>query len=224
MSAATRSALLARLWTGWYTAGLPATIAQQRREEIDSDHAEHILARQLDGWEPGRIAREQRWRLVRGMPADLAWRRDVLRPAFRSNAAARTAVVAVTAMASLLLVAFHAAFAAYLLGANSLAERGLLGGLDGYADEVGRPVASTIAAVIIGSLGAVLLISVFTRNVSPLLSNAATVCVAGWSVLFFWLGMAPIALIAIAGSTLDAALRAPAFAPTHDHGASKASS
>ncbi|HUP73541.1 MAG TPA: hypothetical protein VM282_10930 [Acidimicrobiales bacterium] len=214
MTATTHSTRLARYWTHWYTAGLPPAVAMQRRAEIDSDHAEHTHARQLDGWSPGRIAREQRWRLVRGVTADLGWRRDVLRPAFRSNPATRTAVVAVTSMASLLLAAFHVAFAAYLLGATWLAERSLLGGLDAYADEVGRPIASTIAAVIIGSLGAVLLISAFTRNVSPLLSNATTVCVAGCSVLFFWLGMAPVGLVAIAGSTLDAALRAPAFAPS----------
>lgn len=208
-----RSVRLVRWWTQWYTAGLPGPVASERRAEIESDLDEHIRARTADGWAPRRIARERLWRVTRGMPADVGWRRDVLVPTARSSRVVRTGVVAVTTVASLALAAFHAAFAAYLLGATWLADRALLGGIGAYADEVHRPVAATIAAVIVAVLGLVLFIGGVCRGVSPLVANVATVGVASLSVMFFWLGMAPIALAAIAGSVADAALRAPAFAP-----------
>jgi hypothetical protein len=180
-------------------------VAAERRAEIDSDLAEHAHCRTVDGWTSPRIARERLWRLTRGMPADVGWRRDVLVPVARSLPIVRAAV------ATLALAAFHAAFAAYLLGATWLADRALLGGIEAYADEVHRPVAATIAAVIISTLGLVLFIGGVTRGVSPLLANVATVAVASLSVMFFWLGMAPIALAAIGGAIADAALRAPSF-------------
>ena len=211
MNATDRSARLVRVWTRWYTAGLPGVVAAERRAEIDSDLAEHAHCRTVDGWTSARIARERLWRLTRGMLADVGWRRDVLVPVARSNPVVRAGVIAVTTAASLLLAAFHAAFAAYLLGATWLADRALLGGIEAYADEVHRPVAATIAAVIISTLGLVLFIGGVTRGVSPLLANVATVAVASLSVMFFWLGMAPIALAAIGGAIADAALRAPSF-------------
>lgn len=204
-----RSTRFARWWVQSYTAGLPSHESESRRAEIDSDLAEHARCRRLDGWTPRQIERERLGRLVRGMTADLSWRHDVVTGHCRVRALARVSVLSVTSAATATLALFHFAFAAYLLGSTSLAEQRFLGGLDTYAEEVGRPVASVIAAIIIASLGAVLLAAALTRAFSPVISNAATIAVAGLAVLFFWLGAWPVALVALLGSTVDLAVRTP---------------
>jgi hypothetical protein len=208
---ADRSTRIVRWWARRYTAGLPHPYGAERRAEIDSDLAEHRLARVADGWTHRRIARERLTRLLGGAPADLAWRHELLHRATNRVTAAATAAAAT--VASLLLAAFHFVFAAYLLGTTSLADRRFLGGLDAYAEEVGRPVASAIAAAVIGSLGLVLVFAAVTRPVSPLMANAATTSVASLSVVFFWLGAWPVALIAVAGALTDLAVRSSTATP-----------
>ena len=108
---------------------------------------------------------------------------------------------------------FHFVFAAYMLANTSLAEQRFLGGLDNYAEEVGRPVASVIAALVIASLGVVLLAAGLARPVSPIIANATTIAIAAVAVLFFWLGAWPVALVAVLGSTVDLAIRTPNPSP-----------
>ena len=150
----------------------------------------------------------QLWRTVRGVPADVAWRREVLAPSCRSNAAVRGVVLTITSVATLAVAAFHAAFAAYLLGADTLAERAWLGGLDNYAEEVDS-AGGALVAVLVVVLGAALVVGCVLRPVAPLVANVATVAIAIWSVLWFWLGAAPIGAIAVAGAIADMTLRAP---------------
>ncbi len=92
---------------------------------------------------------------------------------------------------------FHFVFAAYMLGNTSLAEQRFLGGLENYADEVGRPVASVIAALVIASLGVVLLAAGLARPVSPIIVNATTIAMAAVAAMFFWLDAWPVALVAV---------------------------
>jgi hypothetical protein len=47
--------------------------------------------------------------------------------------------------------------------------------------------------------------------VAPLVANIATIAVASWSVLFFWLGAAPLGIVAVAAASADLVLRAPAL-------------
>ena len=202
---ADRSTRIVCWWARRYTAGLPHPYGAERRAEIDSDLTEHRLARVSDGWTERRIARERLTRLARGAPADLAWRHELLHRA--TNRVFARAAGALTTAASLLLATFHFLFAAYLLGTTSLADGRFLGGLDAYAEEVGRPVASAIAAAVIGGLGLVLILAAVTRPLSPLMTNAATTSVASLSVMFFWLGVWPVALVAVAGSVTNLALR-----------------
>jgi hypothetical protein len=193
-----------------YTAGLPGAVGADRRAEITSDAAEHQHARLAEAWSRHRITRERRWRTLRGAPADLAWRHDVLAAGSRSSAPVRGVVLVVASAASLAVAAFHAAFAVYLLGGDHLAERPMLGGLANYADEVGSAGAPVAAGVIL-ALGAVLLFACLVRPVAPLAANIATISIAIWSVLWFWLGAAPLGIIAVAGAVVDMILRAPAF-------------
>ena len=206
-----RSTQVVRWWVRRYTAGLLHPHGAERRSEIESDVAEHRLDRLADGWAHCRIARERLTRLFRGIPADLAWRFDLLNR--YTNRVLAGAMGVVTAAASLLLAAFHLVFAAYLRGNTSLASQRFLGGLDAYAEEVGRPVGSVIAAAVIGGLGLVLMIAAVARPVSPLMANVATTSVATLSVMFFWLGVWPVALVAVVGSITDLALRGSSATP-----------
>jgi hypothetical protein len=199
-------------WTALYTAGLPGSIGAERRAEIASDAAEHRCARLDDAWSGRRIARERLWRTLRGAPADLAWRYEVLAAGSRSYSVIRSVVLLVATASSLAVAAFHTAFAAYLLGADHLAERPFLGGLGSYADEVGSD-AAPVAAGIILALGVVLLVAGLVRPVAPLAANIATMAIAVWSVLWFWLGVAPLGIVAVAAAITDMALRAPALHP-----------
>ncbi|MGB5757930.1 MAG: hypothetical protein WBM50_13520 [Acidimicrobiales bacterium] len=199
----------ARWWVQRYTAGLPDHESVSRRAEIDSDLAEHAQCRQLDGWAPKQITGERLRRLVRGMAADLSWRHELVTGHCRTRSLVRMSVLSVTSVAAVTLAMFHFLFAAYLLGNTSLAELRFLGGLDNYAEEVGRPIASMIAALVIAGLGLVLLAAGLARPVSPLIANVATVAIAGVAVMFFWLGVWPVALVAVLGSTIDLATRTP---------------
>jgi hypothetical protein len=204
-----RSARFARWWVQRYTAGLPNRLSVSRRAEIDSDLAEHADCRERDGWTPEQITRERVRRLVGGMVADLSWRHELVTGTCQTPGLVRVSVVSVTSVAAVTLAMFHFVFAAYMLGNTTLAEQRFLGGLDNYAEEVGRPVASVIAALVIASLGVVLLAAGLARPVSPIIANAATIAIAGVAVMFFWLGAWPVALVAVVGSTVDLATRTP---------------
>jgi hypothetical protein len=202
-----RSVRFARWWVQRYTAGLAPHQAEPRRAEIDSDIAEHQRCRELDGWTPGQISTERATRLMGGMVSDLGWRHDILTSQARLRSFVRVSLLCVTSLAALVVATFHAAFAAYVLGSTSVADQTFLGGLASYADEVGRPVASPVAALIIGTLGVVLLVAAIARPVSPMMANVLTIWAATPAVLFFWLGVWPIAVIAIIGSVADLAIR-----------------
>lgn len=204
-----RSMRFARWWVQRYTAGLPNHEGVSRRAEIDSDLAEHRECRELEGWTPKQITQERLRRLVGGMAADLSWRHELVTGHCQTRGLVRVSVLSVTSVAAVTLAMFHFVFSVYMLGNTSLAEQRFLGGLDNYAEEVGRPVASVIAAAIIASLGVVLLAAGLARPVSPLIANAATIAIAAVAAMFFWLGAWPVALVAVVGSTIDLATRTP---------------
>jgi hypothetical protein len=200
-----RSTRFVRWWVRRYTAGLIPDQVASRRAEIDSDLAEHRCWRDLEGWTSHQIARERVTRLLRGVAADVEWRQDLLRTPDRRYL--HTALMSVTGLTSLLLAAFHLAFAIYLLGGTALASQPFLGGFVGY--EENGPIGNAIAATIIASLGLVLVIAAVARPISPLVANIAATSIAMISVMFFWLGVWPIGLIAMAGSVTDLAIRTP---------------
>ncbi len=205
-----RSLRLAPWWARRYTAGLPRQTAEDRRLEIDSDLAEHQLAREIDGWSSEQVNRERLTRLIRGMPADLGWRHDVLSRYCRTtNGPLRWSVWTLTTAASIVLAVFYIGFGAYILGDTAIADQRFLGGMTNYADKVDQPIESLIAATVLVGLALVLLIASVGRLISPLMANIATISAAGLLVMFFWLGMAPIALIAVFGSMADMFLRSP---------------
>ena len=207
-----RSTRLARWWVRRYTTGLDEPAGTVRRVEIDSDLAEHDRYRSESGWPPARIGRERIGRLITGMPADIGWRHDRLRG--RALGGVGLILLPLTSIASLVLAAYYAAFAAYLLGNTALADQQIWGrsplrGFEGYADEAG----ASNAALIIASLGLILALAAIARPIAPVLANVATLPIALVAVLFFWLGVWPLGLMAFAGAATDLALRAPRVTP-----------
>jgi hypothetical protein len=207
-AAGDRSARLVRWWARRYTAGLHPVTAASRRAEIDSDLAEHERFRRDAGWPTTRLSHERLRRTLAGVPADIGWRYDRLRHS--TNRPGVTSVLGlVTTVAQLALAAYFFAFAAYLVGNTGLADQQVLGAsvlasFEHYADE---PGAST-AASIIGAFGLVLALSALARSLSPIVSNAATIPIAMLAILFFWLGIWPLAVLVLVGAVADLALRA----------------
>ena len=67
-------------WADRYTRGLPAEVRDRRREEIESDVFEHVHLNMTSDARRTSVA----WRTVRGIPADVSWRRQEKR-AMRAN-------------------------------------------------------------------------------------------------------------------------------------------
>jgi hypothetical protein len=68
-------------WVRSYTRGLPSPIAARRVEEIDADLYDHIAHERASGQPRGRIALGVLSRMIRGLPADIEWRRHEQRRA-----------------------------------------------------------------------------------------------------------------------------------------------
>ena len=70
-----RMAELVARWVRFYTRDLPTPIAQRRVDEIDADLRDHIAHERANGLGDRRIARDIASRMIRGLAADVAWRR-----------------------------------------------------------------------------------------------------------------------------------------------------
>jgi hypothetical protein len=68
-----RMARLVVRWVRFYTRDVPTPIAQRRAEELDADLHDHIAHERGRGTGDLRIALSILSRMVRGMPADVAW-------------------------------------------------------------------------------------------------------------------------------------------------------
>ena len=71
-----RVAALVGRWVRHYTRGLPQPLATRRIEEIQADMDDHITHARAEGTGERRLALGILSRMVRGLPADLAWRDD----------------------------------------------------------------------------------------------------------------------------------------------------
>jgi hypothetical protein len=65
--------LVAR-WVRFYTRDLPLPIVQRRVDELEADLHDHIAHERANGISDRRIALGVASRMVRGLPADVAWR------------------------------------------------------------------------------------------------------------------------------------------------------
>jgi hypothetical protein len=80
-----RVAELVARWVRNYTRDLPAAIADRRVAEIEADLHDHIEHGRDSGLDDRRIAREIASRMIRGLAADVAWRRRQARRSLRRS-------------------------------------------------------------------------------------------------------------------------------------------
>ena len=73
LETADRATAAVRAWVAFYTHRLPAELAAARRELIEGDLFDETRAAESFGRTAG-LGRQRWGRLIRGMPADLAWR------------------------------------------------------------------------------------------------------------------------------------------------------
>lgn len=80
-----RAAALVARWVRLYTRGLPADRAERRVGEIQADLHDHLRHERAHGTSEARIARSLLARMLRGLPADAAWRHASLRSSTREH-------------------------------------------------------------------------------------------------------------------------------------------
>ncbi|HEV3377537.1 MAG TPA: hypothetical protein VG126_09695 [Thermoleophilaceae bacterium] len=83
--------LVAR-WVRFYTRNLPPPIAQRRIDEIDADLHDHIAHERAHGTNNRRIALSIVARMLRGLGADVSWRRQHAKATTTSRPAVRVAL------------------------------------------------------------------------------------------------------------------------------------
>jgi NhaP-type Na+/H+ or K+/H+ antiporter len=93
-----RMAELVARWVRFYTRNVPAPIAQRRIDEIDADLHDHIAHERAHGTTDRRIAFSIAARMLRGLAADVSWRRQ------RSKTSRRPVVRVALATAFILLL------------------------------------------------------------------------------------------------------------------------
>jgi hypothetical protein len=99
-----RMAELVSRWARFYTRNLPPAIAERRTGEIDADLHDHIAHERADGTTDRRIALSIAARMLRGLPADVSWRRQTRKGMRMSKAAHRPAVRIALGTAFILLL------------------------------------------------------------------------------------------------------------------------
>jgi len=105
-----RVAGLVARWVRFYTRTLPPPLAQRRIDEIDADLHDHIAHERAHGTKDRRIALSIAARMLRGLAADLSWRRQAIAHSStkevlkRSKTAYRPAVRVALATAFILLL------------------------------------------------------------------------------------------------------------------------
>jgi hypothetical protein len=87
-----RIAELVARWVRLYTRNLPPATAQRRIDEIDADLHDHVGHERAHGTSEWRIALGIATRMIRGLPADAAWRGQRI-PRTASRSAVRVALV-----------------------------------------------------------------------------------------------------------------------------------
>lgn len=101
-----RSVRLVQRWGEVYLAELDPVVAGERRGEIASDLYEHAAWAQERGESAGRVGRAILWRAIRGVAADLSWRREVLRADPSSGPVRSLGLVAGVGLLAAVLAAF----------------------------------------------------------------------------------------------------------------------
>ncbi len=177
---------LALWWVDRYTRDLAEDVRAERRAEIESDVWEHRAA--------ARGSRAQiaiASRCLRGVPADLSWRRARARG--RRMLPSRSSLLkgagwAFAAVGYALLVALHVWFASALLGLDLYGPTGE----PGDVEQTGRLGAGFLALLLAGAVG---------LRLAPRLGAAAIVTASVGTAVYLWWFLPVTGPIAVAVSS-----------------------
>jgi hypothetical protein len=149
-----RSSSIVRAWVAAYTSGLPESAAADRKALIDADLWDEAGA----DWSgaPSGLARQRLSRLVRGVPADLAWRveqqrrvtRGHWRAAMRIPLGQLVAIGLVAILQIVMIVGLLLSVSYREWSGMWLSTVGLVVGLVALALAIPRPQAGFLAGVI----------------------------------------------------------------------------
>jgi hypothetical protein len=182
-------------WVRWYTRRLPADVAAARRDELASDvweHAADACQARRSGWA---IDVEVIGRVLSGVPADLSWRRGVLRSQRRPEQGARMHLHRFRNLADKTLLALVAVGAA--IGVTLVPF--LIGSV--AASNVAEVVWAAGAAVLAGML----VVGMVLRGRRPVMSTTLLVVGAAAPALaWFWLPPTYLLSLAIVLAALGA--------------------
>jgi hypothetical protein len=166
---ATRFALW---WVAWYTRGLPEGVRADRRAEIASDLWEQRVA----GGSGQRLDLAVLSRCVRGMAADVSWRRARRRPGWIhvTRAALRLAGWSVALLAYLFLAGVYAFVASPVVG------------IEPYGDDWAPGDVTWYSRVTLLLLGLLVAGGALLPRRPPLAIALLAVAIAGACVVFWW--------------------------------------
>jgi hypothetical protein len=168
-------------WCAFYTRGLPAEIATDRRDELRADVVDHIEWARNEGSTDPAVSRAILWRALKGIPSDLSWRRAQLRMADATGFGTR-------------LFAGWLLLGACVLGVGLIALALTAIARDHQGVPVGDgPVLPTLVAALVIACGILLMLRVRTRWLGALwiaagapmiATTAADLLIANTTVLY----------------------------------------
>jgi hypothetical protein len=153
-----RMAELVALWVRFYTRNLPTPIAQRRIDEIHADLHDHIAHERAHGTTDRRIALSIAARMLRGLAADVSWRRQRSKPAYRPvvRVALATALILLLPLVAMQITdevdwgVFDFVSAGALLGGTGLLLHALAARKSGNVAYPAVATAIGVAAIVLG--------------------------------------------------------------------------
>jgi hypothetical protein len=176
-------------WVRCYTRRLPAGVAAQRRAEIDSDLWEHQHRSLATGRTQAQHEIEVIGRVLSGIPADLSWRRGILRSQTQPDAGVAITPHRRTELATTTLRVLAAISIGMVVS--------LLPALLPWALDDGLGWSEVVWVLGANLLAAALAVGLYLRRRRPLLSTALLV-VGSLAPSLAWFWLPPVYLVTVA--------------------------
>jgi hypothetical protein len=191
--AARRAVALANGWTRWYTGWVGEEAGARRRAEIESDLWEQLADDRASRVVGTGVGASISWRVIAGMPADLAWmryQRAIARGGSNRDKESRmNAVARVIGRWWWVVVAYGVAAAYVVIAVGNLSEPGMP-----YLE----------GAVFVIALVAVIVIGTLVRVKWPVAGGLLIVAAAGPALLAVWAPViAVLGGLVVIGAVLD---------------------
>lgn len=188
-----RAAAFAHGWTRWYTSRVGDEAGARRRGEIESDLWEQLAEARTSGAASGAVSASISWRVVAGMPSDLAWMRHQRAMArggsHREKESMMNAVARVVGQWWWVVVAYGVAAGYVAITVGNLSEPGMP-----YLEGAVFAIA-LVVLIVVGTL---------VRLKWPVAGGLLVVAAAGPALLAVWAPvLAVLGALVVIGAVLD---------------------